>query len=121
MVLDSNICIYAANAAPPELDSILDREDLCIASVTKIETLGFHALRKVEGVWLETAFRRMRVLPLTDAVVERAICLRCARKMRLGDSIIAATAVVHDLPLVTRNVDDVRHIVGLRLINPFES
>lgn len=40
-------------------------------------------------------------------------------KMKLGDAIIAATALAYKIPLVTRNVDDFKHIVGLDLINPF--
>ena len=36
-----------------------------------------------------------------------------------GDAIIAATALVHGLRLVTRNVDDLKHIDGLEWINPF--
>ena len=32
----------------------------------------------------------------------------------------AATALERDMPLVTRNVADFQHIVGLRLINPFD-
>lgn len=38
--------------------------------------------------------------------------------MSLGDAIIAATALVHDLTLVTRNLDDFRWIAGLRLLDP---
>jgi hypothetical protein len=33
--------------------------------------------------------------------------------------LIYAAALAHDLPLVTRNVDDFKHIAGLKLINPF--
>jgi toxin FitB len=39
--------------------------------------------------------------------------------MKLGDAIIAATALEHGVPLVTRNVDDFKHIPGLQVINPF--
>ncbi len=56
---------------------------------------------------------------MNDAVAEAAILLRRARRMKLGDALIAATALLYDLPLVTRNVDDFKHIAGLRLINPF--
>ena len=41
--------------------------------------------------------------------------------MGLADAIIAATALVHDLPLVTRNEEDFKHVTGLRVVNPFAS
>jgi predicted nucleic acid-binding protein len=41
--------------------------------------------------------------------------------MSLGDALIAATALVHDLTLVTRNVEDFQWIQGLLLLNPFEA
>ena len=119
MLLDSNILIYGAEGENPRLDAILDRHDLAVASVTRIETLGFHRLSETERHWLETALGRMRVLALDDAVTERAIALRQERKMGLADAIIAATALVHDLQLVTRNVDDYAHVDGLQVVNPF--
>ncbi len=41
--------------------------------------------------------------------------------MSLGDAIIASTALVYGLILITRNVNDFRWITQLRLWNPFES
>ena len=119
MLLDSNILIYGANGEHPALDVILDRTDLAAASVTRIETLGFHRLSENERRWLETTFERMKILALDDAVAARAIALRQERKMGLADAIIAATALAHDRPLVTRNEEDFRHVAGLRVINPF--
>jgi predicted nucleic acid-binding protein len=90
-----------------------------VASVSCIETLGFHRLSETERHGLEAAIARMKVLALEDTVVGRAISLRQERKMGLADAIIAATALVHRLPLVTRNVDDFKHVAGLKIINPF--
>ena len=120
MLLDSNILIYGAEGGEPLLDAILDRTDLAVASVTCIETLGFDRLSETERHWLEAAIARMLVLALADAVVGRAISLRQQRRMGLADAIIAATALEFGLPLVTRNVDDFKHIAGLEIINPFE-
>lgn len=39
--------------------------------------------------------------------------------MSLGDALIGATALVHDLTLVTRNIHDFGWIDGLLLLNPF--
>jgi toxin FitB len=38
--------------------------------------------------------------------------------MSLGDSLVAATALVHARTLVTHNVDDFKWIAGLQLLNP---
>jgi len=121
MLLDSNILIYGADGGEPMLDAILDRTDLAAASVTRIETLGYHRLGETERAWLGETFARMKILALNDAVMERAIALRQECRMGLADAIIAATALVHGLELVTRNVDDFKHVTGLVLKNPFEA
>lgn len=60
-----------------------------------------------------------RILP-----VDAAIALRCARlhvpnRMAHGDALIAATALVHGLVVVTRNVADFE-VAGVELLNPWE-
>jgi hypothetical protein len=44
---------------------------------------------------------------------------RKGRTMPVKDSLIAASALQHQLEVVTRNVGDYRH-AGVRVINPFE-
>jgi len=39
----------------------------------------------------------------------------------LADAIIAATALLHNLPLVTRNEEDFKHVTSLRVVNPLAS
>jgi len=58
-------------------------------------------------------------LPLDKDVTRKAIELRRSyTKLKLGDAIIAATAVVHDLILVTNNIKDFKNIASLTLIDP---
>jgi toxin FitB len=65
-----------------------------------------------------------RVLPVTVAIAERwahlrADCWRRRRILPVADGLIAATALVHDLTLWTRNTKDFDG-TGVRLFNPWE-
>jgi hypothetical protein len=44
--------------------------------------------------------------------------LRQQRKMSLGDATIAATAIVHQLPIATHNVTDFQWVPNLIVIDP---
>jgi predicted nucleic acid-binding protein len=46
--------------------------------------------------------------------------IRKACKIKLPDAIIAATALVYNLTLLSRNVGDFKQVDGLALINPHE-
>jgi len=55
-------------------------------------------------------------LPITQEVIDKAIELRRQRKRSLADSIIAATALLHTVPVLTNNVADFADIDGLQVI-----
>jgi predicted nucleic acid-binding protein len=118
IILDSNIFIYLAKGTLDRL--AVANKDIAHASITKIETLGFSRIHADELLLLETLFTESYNLPLTDSVVERATKLRQARSMTLGDAIIAATALEYGYELWTANVDDFKHIDGLRVHNPIK-
>jgi len=118
-LLDSNIVIAAAAPEAEALRAELSTEPCAISIATRIEVLGYHRLSAEEGSGLTEFLSRVETHALDDSVAARAITLRQQRKMGLGDAIIAATALVPRLTFVTRNVDDFKHIAGLRLFNPF--
>lgn len=60
------------------------------------------------------------VLDLTEDVANQSIEIRENLKTKVPDAIIAATAVVYDLTLITRNVGDFKNIPSLKLVNPWE-
>ena len=75
--------------------------------------------RALEG-WLTGLEERYgeRVLPITPAVANQWGHLSAKRPLSTVDGLLAATAMVHDLTLVTRNVTDVAH-TKVKLLNPF--
>jgi toxin FitB len=66
-------------------------------------------------------FASVEVLPISRPVINQAVFLRQQKKMGLGDSIVAATAIEHDLTLVTRNTKDFTWIADLKTLNPIDS
>ena len=62
---------------------------------------------------------RETVLPVTEAIALEWGRLSAERSRNTADGLIAATARVHDLILVTRNVQDFAD-TGLSIINPWD-
>jgi toxin FitB len=120
MLLDSNILIYAAQPAHAHLRQFIAIHAPAVSAVSYVEVLGYHQLDTPERQYLEEFFRLARVLPLSQTVLDQAVTLRQQRRISLGDALVAGTALVHGLTLVTRNVDDFQWIQGLSLLNPFD-
>jgi predicted nucleic acid-binding protein len=119
MLIDSNIIIYAAQQANTALREFIGQHAPAVSAVSYVEVLGYHRLTDQERQHFEAFFAAASVLPLTQDVLEQAVKLRQLRKMTLGDALVAGTALVHGLTLVTRNADDFKWIAGLSLLNPF--
>lgn len=117
-ILDSNILIYAAQPSFAFLVPLVTDSANAVSIVTRIETLGFPSLLPGDKLYLESIFKILQVLDLSPEIAEKAIEIRQAKKISLGDAIVAATALVYDCSLATRNVVDFRHIPGLKLGNP---
>jgi predicted nucleic acid-binding protein len=73
---------------------------------------------------LERFLDGIELVPLSRAIVERFGIIRGSlsrqQRQQVGDLdlLIAATALAHDLTLVTRNLRDFQLITGLRLYEP---
>ena len=118
MLIDTNIIIYAAQPRYLALRLFLDSIRRWVSVVSYIEALGYHGITGDAERHLSEFFRDSQMLPLTDDIAQRAIGIRRRRRTGLGDAIIAATAMAHNLTLVTHNVQDFRRVAGLELLDP---
>jgi predicted nucleic acid-binding protein len=118
MLLDSNIIIYAAQPEQAALRQFIETHTPAVSVISYIEVLGYHKLTAEDRQFLEQFFQTAERLPLSETVVQWAVKLRQRRKMSLGDSIVAGTAIAHERTLVTRNTDDFRWIEEIKLLDP---
>lgn len=108
----------------------VDAADLFISAITVMELeLGVLTMERkdpVQGAVLR-AWLEQQVLPeFYDRTlsIDTAVAQRCARlhvpdKRSERDALIAATALVHGMAVVTRNVADFRR-TGVNIVNPWE-
>ena len=123
-LIDSNVVIgYLDNKLPAHgmklLNPIIDNIP-CISIITKIEVLRYNSPDNVYSI-LEEFIAESIVYDLNDEIVNHTIRICKSRKIKLPDAIIAATAIVHDLKLITRNITDFKKIDGLELLNSWNA
>ena len=98
-LIDTNVIIdFAAGKLPQKghlfMANIIDTQP-CISFVNKIELLGFSNVS-------------LPIIAFTKA----------AETIGITDAIIAATALVHKIELITRNEADFKKIDHLNVVNP---
>jgi predicted nucleic acid-binding protein len=109
------------------LQEIAD-EDLHLSAVTLGELQAGVELSREQDpdkaaeieAWIDQVAQTWNVLPLDGRVFRTWAKLMHRRPDHLlADALIAATAMVHHLAVVTRNVSDFA-VFGVQIVNPFE-
>lgn len=119
ILLDSNIVIYSSNADYDFLRQRLAPYDLVVSDISRLEVLGFSRITELEKRYFNEFFEAVECFIITPQIINHAIILRQIKKMSLGDAIIASTALLHNLPIMTRNDCDFNWIDSLQVVNPF--
>ncbi|WLH77956.1 type II toxin-antitoxin system VapC family toxin [Pseudomonas sp. FP2335] len=118
---DGNVVAWARSVIAP-------RMFISAITLKELETGVLRMERRdpAQGKVLRTWLKR-HVMPAFDArilPVDAAVALRCAHlhvpdQVNESDALIAATALVHGLTVVTRNVSDFKSS-GVTVINPWD-
>jgi len=119
-IVDSNIVIYAAIDEFAHLRTMIRERNPVVSEISKLEVLGYHELQDTDFQIFETIFADIRIISISSDIIDRAVGLRRAKRMSIGDAIIASTALEHDLKLITKNTKDFNHISDLQVVNPFQ-
>jgi predicted nucleic acid-binding protein len=122
---DTNIVIYYLQQQfPPSaekfVDSTLSDSQPAISVITEIELLCWKTPNEKDLKVLHNFIADAWVFELEKDIKFKTAELRKAHKIKLPDAIIAATALVNDLTLMTRNIKDFKDIEKLNVLNPHD-
>lgn len=122
---DTNTAIYYLQQQFPKnaeqfIDSILIESMPAISVITEIELRCWKTASDKDMEILKSFIHDCTLYELEQDIKERTVTIRKESKIKLPDAIIAATALSHDLILVTRNSSDFTQLPAIKLINPFE-
>jgi predicted nucleic acid-binding protein len=117
-LLDSNVIIYSYSSEYEYLRELIINESCTVSEISRVEVLGYHGLKKEEEKYFKDIFEYAPVILPDQDIFDRAIEIRKKYNLKLGDSLIAATASVHGLEIYTRNLSDFERVRGLKCINP---
>jgi predicted nucleic acid-binding protein len=123
-LLDSNTVIdyiggLYSGKAKQWLDQLID-EEINVSVITKIEVLSFDPDKDDNYPILVEFFEASTIFELSDEIVNKTILIRQKQKIKLPDAVIASTALVNGLILVSRNTKDFKNISDLETINPYD-
>jgi len=122
-LIDTNILIYYIGNVIPQasvkkMNQII-AETFNISIISKIEFLGWHRYTENDYGKAVKFIRSAVVIPLKDKIIAQTISVKRKHNIKLPDAVIAATCLIDEYTLVTRNVRDFDKISGLRFYNPF--
>ena len=120
LLLDSNIIIYAVLGGGDFLSNFVSEHSPFVSDISRVEVLGFQNITSAEKDLFYAFFKSASLISISEEIIVEAIKLRQQKKMGLGDSLIAATAIVEGMTLVTRNTKDFKWINALSVLDPME-
>jgi predicted nucleic acid-binding protein len=115
-LLDSNVIIRLSKREPTVIDFVAQHKKSAISLITYMEVLGFPFLIQQEFEFVQALLNVFNLIQIDQSIVDQTIKLRQCYKIKLPDAIIAATAQVYDLTLVTQNTNDFKNIENLNMI-----
>lgn len=122
---DTNSVIYYLQQQFPQpaeklVDSLLADNRPSISAITEIELLCWKTDNEKDIQIVRDFISDSLVIELEKAIKLRTVEIRKAQGIKLPDAIIAATAFVYDLTLLTRNTRDFKRLSGLKTLDPFQ-
>jgi len=124
-ITDSNVAIDFLSGKLPKsgmefMNTVVNSFPV-LSVITKIEMLGYNASDN-DAALLSDFIKTSIVLELSNEIVNKTIAIRKKHKIKIPDAIIAATALVYDLTLITHNTNDFSPITrnGLRITDAWK-
>jgi predicted nucleic acid-binding protein len=87
------------------LAEVINEKQVYVSFVTELELLSYSKLEEEEEQKIKSFLKECGIVNITEQVKERTISIKRKYKLKLPDSIIAATSEYLDIPLITADAD----------------
>lgn len=113
-VLDTNIVLYLLRG-DDTLADFLDGEQGYVSVITELELLGYPNISEAELTQVKGFLASCTIEGISEEIKTLYAYLRRRYRLKLGDAVVAATAIALDLPFMTAD-KDFEKVVELRLM-----
>ena len=96
---DTNALIYLVNGNSCMLPYL--EKNLALSIISTMELLSFSGITETEDQSIRSLINDCKEIILSNEIKEKAIEIRKKYKIKLPDAIVAASALVNNLPLIT--------------------
>ena len=100
ILVDTNILIYLLQG-DDKLLSLLQGAQVYVSFITELELYGLRNASKEYEQQIEAALDECLIISMNAAILRQYRSIRKNSKLKLADSIIAATALAYEIPLIT--------------------
>jgi predicted nucleic acid-binding protein len=114
-LLDTNIILYILRGNTGLVD-LLNGNDLYISVITEMELLSYGDITEAERKQIQDLIQDIEVIHFDDDIKELAIAYRVTYRLKLPDAIIAASASIHNLVLVSAD-KKLQNITDLKVLS----
>lgn len=104
LFVDTNIILYLLSG-DQTIAHLLNNKNIYLSFITQLELLGFKHLSKIEENAISELINQCTVIDINSPIKKEVIELRKKYNIKLPDSIIIATSIYLDLPLITADSD----------------
>lgn len=104
LFVDTNIILYLLSG-DETLASLLNHKKLYISFVSQLELLGFKGLTTKEEKIISDFIEQCTVIDINSTIKQKVISLRKIYSIKLPDSIVMASSLYVDIPLLTADSD----------------
>ena len=102
-LLDTNVVLYLLSG-DETIAELVNEKQLYVSFITELELLAYQEITEEEQNQIKSFLKECTVINISEQIKEKTIRIRKLHKVKLPDSIIAATSEYLNIPLITADV-----------------
>lgn len=99
-IVDTNVALYLLSGNET-IANILENANVYVSFVTQLELLGFKGITAKEVTKVKRFLTDCIIVDISEDIKNKTIAIKQSHQIKLPDSIIAATSLCLEIPLLT--------------------